>query len=216
MAGELYPTNQWSAPMPPPSTQSANLPVPTGWGNRNFSQHPGTRGVQWRRYAAAVRRYKWMIAGITAAGAILGYVLARTAKPEYETRSRIWIAQEAYRPGEDRPRPLGERQILDAPAWAELLTSNVVLDSVVQQMSLFVAPKKREDTDLFIGTTPFRARGTLQPGSYTLALDGQGRYVLRGKPRHATSEQTLETGTLGGAVGRGLGFDWTPPRLRGK
>jgi succinoglycan biosynthesis transport protein ExoP len=215
MAGELYPTNQWSAPMPP-STQSANLPVPTGWGNRNFSQHPGTRGVQWRRYAAAVRRYKWMIAGITAAGAILGYVLARTAKPEYETRSRIWIAQEAYRPGEDRARPLGERQILDAPAWAELLTSNVVLDSVVQQMSLFVAPKKREDADLFIGTTPFRARGTLQPGSYTLALDGEGRYALRGKPRHATSEQTLETGTLGGAVGRSLGFDWTPPRLRGK
>src|ERR671916_510220 len=43
MAGELYPTNQWAAPMPPP-TQSANLPVPTGWGHRNFSQQPGTRG----------------------------------------------------------------------------------------------------------------------------------------------------------------------------
>jgi capsular exopolysaccharide synthesis family protein len=215
MAGELYPTNQWAAPMPPPTTQSANLPVPTGWGNRNFSQRPGSRGVPWRRYAAAVRRYKWMIAAITAAGAVVGYVLARTVKPEYETRSRIWIAQEAYGQGEDRVTPLGERQLLDASAWAELLTSNVVLDSVVQQMSLFVAPKRREDIDLFTGNTPFKSHGNLQPGSYTLVLDGNGRYALRGKPRHATSEQTLETGILGSPVGRGLGFDWTPPRLRG-
>jgi succinoglycan biosynthesis transport protein ExoP len=215
MAGELYPTNQWTAPMPPP-TQSANLPVPTGWGNRNFSQHPGTRGTSWRRYAAAMRRYKWMIAGVTAAGAVVGFVLSRTVKPEYETRARIWIAQEAFRPGEDRATPLGERQILDASAWAELLTSNVVLDSVVQQMSLFVAPKKREDVDLFSANTPFKSRGTLQPGSYTLALDGNGRYTLRGKPRHARTDQTLETGTLGSPVGQRLGFDWTPPRLRGQ
>src|SRR5918992_2634425 len=215
MAGELYPTNQWAAPMPPP-TQSANLPVPTGWGTRSFSQYPPTRGIPWRRYAAAVRRYRWMISGITAAGAVLGFVLSRTVKPEYETRARIWIAQEAFRPGEDRATPLGERQILDASAWAELLTSNVVLDSVVQQMSLFVAPKKREDVDLFTGSTPFKSRGTLQPGSYTLALDGNGRYTLRGKPRHARTEQTIETGTLGSPVGQRLGFDWTPPRLRGK
>jgi succinoglycan biosynthesis transport protein ExoP len=215
MAGELYPTNQWAAPMPPPS-QSANLPVPTGWGNRNFGQRPGTRGVPWRRFAAAVRRYKWMIAAVTAAGAIVGFVLSRTVKPEYETRARIWIAQETFRPGEDRATPLGERQILDASAWAELLTSNMVLDSVVQQMSLFVAPKKQEDVDLFTGTNPFKSRGTLQPGSYTLALDGNGRYTLRGKPRHARTEQTLESGTLGSPVGQRFGFDWTPPRLRGK
>ena len=213
MAGELYPTNQWAAPMPP-STQSANLPVPRGWGNRDFNPHPGTRGIQWRRYAAAVRRYKWMIASITAAGAVLGFVLSRVVKPQFETRSRIWIATETFRPGEDRATPVGERQLLDASAWAELLTSNMVLDSVVQQMSLFVAPKNREDTDLFIGSTPFRARGTLQPGTYTLALDGQGRYALRGKPRHASAEETLETGILGSPVGRRLGFDWTPPRLR--
>ena len=66
MAGELYPSNQWVAPMPPPS-QSANLPVPTGWGSRNFSSDPRNGGVSWRRYAAAIRRYKWMIAGITGA-----------------------------------------------------------------------------------------------------------------------------------------------------
>jgi capsular exopolysaccharide synthesis family protein len=96
-----------------------------------------------------------------------------------------------------------------------LLTSNMVLDSVVQQMSLFVAPKKREDIDLFTGNTPFKSRGNLQPGSYTLVLDGNGRYALRGKPRHARTEQTLETGILGSPIGRGLGFDWTPPRLRG-
>ena len=201
--------------MPPP-TQSANLPVPTGWGTRSFSQYPPTRGIPWRRYAAAVRRYRWMIAGITAAGAVLGFVLSRTVRPEYETRARIWIAQEAFRPGDDRATPLGERQILDASAWAELLTSNMVLDSVVQEMSLFVAPKKREDTDLFTGSTPFKSRGAFQPGSYTLVLDGNGRYLLRGKPRHSRTEQTLETGTLGSPVGQRLGFDWTPPRLRGE
>jgi succinoglycan biosynthesis transport protein ExoP len=200
--------------MPPP-TQSANLPVPTGWGNRSFSQHPGTRGIPWRRYAAAVRRYKWMIAGVTAAGAVAGFVLSRTVKPDYETRARIWIAQDAFRSGDDRVTPVGERQLLDASAWAELLTSNMVLDSVVQEMSLFVAPSKREDADLFTGNTPFRSRGTLQPGSYTLVLDGNGRYALRGKPRRAAAEQTLETGILGSPVGRRLGFDWTPPRLRG-
>jgi tyrosine-protein kinase Etk/Wzc len=199
----------------PPSTQSANLPVPRGWGNRDFNAHPGTRGIQWRRYGAAIRRYKWMIASVTAAGAVLGFVLSRVVKPQYETRSRIWIATETFRSGEDRVTPFGERQLLDASAWAELLTSNMVLDSVVQQMSLFVAPKKREDTDLFTGATPFRARPDLQPGSYALVLDGQGRYVLRGKPRHAASEQTLETGAVGSVVGRRVGFEWTPPRLRG-
>jgi polysaccharide biosynthesis transport protein len=216
MAGELYPSNQWVAPMPPPS-QTANLPVPTGWGNRNFSSDPRNRGASWRRYAAAIRRYKWMIAGITAAGALAGLALTRLVQPNYEVRSRIWIASEnsQYRPGEDRVTPLGERQLLDASAWAELLTSNTVLDSVVQQLSLFVSPTRREDVDLFTGNTPFRARGTLQPGSYTLKLDGNGRYTLSGRPRHARSEQTLETGALGGPVGARLGFDWTPPRLTG-
>ncbi|MFN2564888.1 MAG: GumC family protein [Gemmatimonadaceae bacterium] len=201
----------------PPSTPSANLPVPRGWGNRDFTPHPGTRGIPWRRYGAAIRRYKWMIAAITAAGAVVGFLLSRAARPEYETRSRIWIAAEAFQPGDERERstPVGERRLLDASAWAELLTSNTVLDSVVQQLSLFVAPRKREDIDLFTASTPFRSRANLQPGSYTLVLDGKGRYALRGKPRGATTEQTLETGTLGGAVGRSLGFDWTPPRLRG-
>ena len=215
MARELYPTNQWAAPMPPP-TQSANLPVPAGWGNRGFSPPP-SRGIPWRRYAAAVQRYKWMIAGITALGALAGFALARFSQPQYEVRSRIWIASEPqqYRPTDDRIAPLGERQLLDASAWAELLTSNIVLDSVVQRLSLFVTPKKVEDTDLFTGNTPFRARGILQPGTYTLVLDGNGRFTLRGKPRGAATEQTLETGTLGNPVGRRLGFDWTPPRLRG-
>ena len=216
MAGELYPSNQWVAPMPPPS-QSANLPVPTGWGSRNFSSDPRNGGVSWRRYAAAIRRYKWMIAGITAAGAIAGLALTRLVQPNYEVRSRIWIASEnsQYRPGEDRVTPLGERQLLDASAWAELLTSNTVLDSVVQELSLFVAPTRREDAHHFPGKPPSRARGTLQPGSYTLKLDGNGRYTLSGRPRHARSEQTLETGTLGSPVGTRLGFDWTPPRLTG-
>jgi tyrosine-protein kinase Etk/Wzc len=158
-----------------------------------------------------------MIVAVTAAGAVVGFALTRFVKPDYEVRSRIWIATETeqYRPADDRATPLGERQLLDASAWAELLTSNMVLDSVVQQMSLFVAPKKREDTDLFTGSTPFRSRGNFQPGSYTLVLDGNGRYALRGRPRGATTEQTLETGTLGSPVGRRLGFDWTPPRLRG-
>jgi polysaccharide biosynthesis transport protein len=215
MAGELYPTNQWTAPMPP-STTSANLPVPTGWGHRGFNQNPGTRGIPWRRYGAAVRRYKWMIAAITAAGAVGGFVLSRTAMPDYQTSARIWIAQEAFRSQDDRATPVGERSVLDATAWAELLTSNMVLDSVVQDLSLFVSPKKREDAELFVGATPFRSRGTVQPGRYTLALDGNGRYALRGRPRQASSEQTLETGILGSPVGRRLGFDWTPPRLRGK
>jgi hypothetical protein len=38
-----------------------------------------------------------------------------------------------------------------------------------------VAPKEREDIDLFAGNTPFTSRGTLQPGSYTLVLHGDGR-----------------------------------------
>jgi uncharacterized protein involved in exopolysaccharide biosynthesis len=217
MAGELYPTNQWAAPMPPP-TQSTNLPVPTGWGSRNFSQPPGTRGLPWHRYSAAVRRYKWMIAAITVAGALAGLALTRLAKPQYEVRSRIWIAAteaDRFRPGDDRVAPVGERQLLDASAWAELLKSNTVLDSVVQQLSLFVSPKKREDIDLFTGSTPFKSRGNLQPGTYSLVLDGKGGYTLQGRPRGAATEQTLETGRLGSPVGRGLGFDWTPPRLRG-
>jgi capsular exopolysaccharide synthesis family protein len=156
-----------------------------------------------------------MIAGVTAAGAVIGFLLSRTVKPEYRTEARIWVASESMRGSEDRATPLGERQILDAPAWAELLTSNMVLDSVVQQLSLFVAPKKAEDADLFTGSSPFRSRGSHQPGSYTLVLDGQGRYALRGRPRGARSEETLETGILGSPVGRRLGFDWTPPRLRG-
>jgi len=201
----------------PPSTSSANLPVPAGWGTRNFSQYPGSRGVPWRRYGAAIRRYKWMIAGITAAGALGGFLLTRMTKPEYEVRSRIWIASETnqFRRDDDRVTPLGERQLLDAPAWAELLTSNTVLDSVVRQMSLFVNPRRAEDFDLFTGSTPFRSRGTLQPGSYTLVLDGKGGYALRGRPRGATTEQTIERGAVGGPVGRSLGFDWTPPRLQG-
>src|SRR5437773_6295037 len=66
----------------------------------------------WRRYLAAVTRYKWVVLLVTVAGALLGVLATRFVQPEYQAQATIWIESPNVR-GEDRG-PIRADQLLQA------------------------------------------------------------------------------------------------------
>src|SRR5687768_3098966 len=53
-----------------------------------------TKGIPWARYISALKRFKWLIVGITLAGTGLGVVATRFLRPTYEVDATIWISME--------------------------------------------------------------------------------------------------------------------------
>src|SRR5579864_6368410 len=88
------------------------------------------RPTPWHRYAAALRRYRWLVLACFGLGAVLGYVGTRFVTPEYEAHATVWISSESER----RPAqngPIQSEQLLNPTGWDELFRSERVTDSVV-------------------------------------------------------------------------------------
>jgi len=79
-----------------------------------------------------------------------------------------------------------------------------VLDQVVRDQRLFVAPKAREDAPLF---ETFRVAEQYRPGVYRLALDGSGKTFTLSTDKGVE----VERGAVGDSIGARLGFTWVPP-----
>lgn len=157
-------------------------------------------GPDWRRILAALLRYKWLVAAITAVGAVAGAIASRFVDPQYLAQANIWI-DEADRQTADRG-PLQTR-ILDPEAWVDLLRSYVVLDSVVRELHLYLSFATKVPPEA-IGA--FGVAEQFRPGDYRLTVDRSGRgYQL------ATADGiTLERGAVGDSIGTRLGFRWAP------
>ena len=163
-------------------------------------QNTGSNNIS--RLISALRRFRWVIAGLTLLGVAGGIVASRFIKPEYEVSARILIEPPT---GNRVGAPIQGDELLEAKAWIELLTSFKVLDPVVRERKLFVNSGDAENARLFKNFELASDRRWI-PGKFELAVDKNGKtYELKQR-----SGLYTEKGTVGDSIGRQLGFKWAP------
>jgi polysaccharide biosynthesis transport protein len=159
--------------------------------------------VSWARYAAALRRYKWLVLVVILVGATLGFAATRLLQPEYEVHSTLWISSGDSPDERDRAAPIRAGELMRQTAWPDLLTSFAILERVARRMSLHVQPKP-SDATMF---SQFATDSRFRPGKYKLKVDESGRqYKLT-----TDDGAQLASGVVGDSIGRSLGFLWQPP-----
>lgn len=156
-------------------------------------------GIPWRRYLAAVWRYKWLIVITLCIGAAGGVAAARRVRPVYEAHATLWVSTDR-RGG---PQFGESEELVNNSSWVDLLRSYAILERAARRSGIFVAPRDARDRELFSG---FALRDSTRSGSFVLRVDPAGaRYTLS-----TAVGTTIETGAVGDSVGRALGFLWQP------
>ncbi len=182
-------------------------PAPYWGGFQQFSDDGAfgsEAGFDIRRYLATLWGYKWLILVVTVVGSALGVVGTRMIKPQYEAQATIWVEKG----GGSRMRgaqagPILQPGLLEEKAWAELLRSYRVLDTVAVRLRLYLKTLPA-DAKVF---SDFQLREGFVPGAYRLAVSGAGdAYTLQ-----TSRGQVVERGAPGDSIGSDLGFAWAPP-----
>jgi capsular exopolysaccharide synthesis family protein len=157
-------------------------------------------GIQIGRIIAALKRYKWLIMAITAAGTALGVFATRFLPLQYSTGATIWVAA----PTNNNNNPVRSTEILGGQGYAELVKSFNVLEAVVQQQRLYVETNKPA---LFAGLS---LDETFKTGGYRLVVSPNGQtYTLM-----TDRDSVLERGAIGDSIGRAYGFHWQPTAVQ--
>ena len=165
-----------SAPPPPPAEQS-----------------------DFQRYFNSVMRHKWFVLAVTVIGTIAGVIATRFLDPRYTAKGILWVDVADPRTkdlGPDGPS-LGDR------GWLELVTSNIVLDTVVRARRLFIHPETPTDA---AALATFDVSDKVAPGTYRVIVDKAGR-AFRLELEDGT---VVQRGRIGQAIGENVGFDWKP------
>jgi capsular exopolysaccharide synthesis family protein len=163
-----------------------------------------SQGPNLSRILQALKRFRWLILGLTAAGLAGGYVATRYIEPEYVVGATIWIES----PSKERDAgPIRGEELLQAQAWVELLRTYQVLDPVVRERKLYLTAARGADSILFRG---FNLADRFLPGEYELAVDKEVRTLSLRNTRRLVSE----TATVGDSLGQRLGFLWVPRPAR--
>src|SRR2546425_5010751 len=162
----------------------------------------------WARVFAAARRYKVLVAGVTVVGALAGLVIGKFLKPVYQAQATIWI--QAADQDRDRGRgdqgPIQSAQLLGTSGgWLDLIRSHAVLNDVVRQARLYLAPKSLADS---AALTTLTVPGEVRPGTYRLEVDQTGQHFTL---RDVEQDAVLQQGSVGDSVGGSLGLAWVPP-----
>lgn len=187
----------------PPNEQ----PVPAGLEDRAEptalgSPLPPEQGLQWGRYIAALKRYKWLMLGVVMLGTGASVAATRYLRPEYQAIATIFIEQ----PPDDEG-PIRGAELLRSLGWLDLLTTGIVLDSVAIRQRLYLAVPAQKDTAAFTG---FVIGDAFTPGKYRLNVDGTGTGWSLAEERAGVVEQ----GAVGDSVGRAVGFRWLPRKAQ--
>lgn len=170
-----------------------------GW----VTQEGEDGGFDWRRYASALLRFRWIVVVAVLLGTGATYLFWKRVReaPEYVSYGSLWL-----QPGAGDQGPIVTEGLLQTTSWVDLLRSYSVLDSVVMQQRLYLVPATPGDLELFdrfqLGEQPV-------PGAYRIRVSEDGRQVVLQRNR-------VEVGRAaqGGRLGGGQGFIWTlPPRL---
>ena len=201
----------------PAELQPGNLPAAAGgpatpisygdWGGGDVGEEEEGGGSQARlkRYWAAIKRFWWLVAGITALGTVAGVIASRSVQPTYEAHGVVWISSTGTNPA--TIGPVRAPDIFLPGSWVGLIKSFKVVDRVVAQLHLWYTPKVAADSVVLSGLMP---TGSTVAGDYTLTIDPTGtQYTLSEFVRGV-----VEHGLLGDSIGRTVGFAWQPPAQR--
>ncbi|NNM35214.1 MAG: polysaccharide biosynthesis tyrosine autokinase [Gemmatimonadetes bacterium] len=153
-----------------------------------------------RRAPAVAKRRKWAILSILVLGLVSGWILQRSQPTLFTAEGSIWVETD------DGVDGTGTNPVLPPAAWADLLTSWTVLDSVVAIHRLHLRfPPGREEV-----FSDLQVSEEARPGEYVLAMaeNGQARiFDARGNLLAAAHPDS--------AIGSKLGLYWPagPNRL---
>ena len=201
-------------PVPPPVPQpvphstalqaSQGLPAPMLYGD---AQLPGG-GPDWRRILASVMRFKWLVLGVVVAGTAAGWGLSKFLfKPMYDARATIWV--DVVQPGSHTTGTFNDPSTLPiSTGWTDLLTSDVVMDSVVRERRLYLDWEQAGDSVLFGKNFAIPNVGRFRAGAYTLKVDSTStHYTLID-----SDGNKAEAGLVGDSIGRTQGWLWRPEK----
>src|SRR6185503_418396 len=166
--------------------------------------------IDWRRYIAALRRYRWWILLAILLGAGGGLIATRFVAERYFAVATIWIQTTEAAKATAIRGPIGTDQLLPATGAIQLVKSYVVLDQVVRDRQLYLGvapkgPRGRTDRAPFATLT---VGDDYRPGGYRLLVDPTGKtYQLFGA---GSPEVEIERGTVGDSIGRTVGIHWAP------
>lgn len=167
---------------------------------------PEPEGLDLRRYLYALVRYRWLLVSAVLLGLAGAAVAWRVGEVRYTARGNLWIEVDRQQNAGD-VTPIRQSGLLQANAWIELMRSYTVLDSVAVSEHLYVeGPREYRDVLRTLYLEP-----SFQPGSYELRVEPDGRGYSLLSRAGVREPVVVERGTLGGAVGREVGFRWSPP-----
>lgn len=198
MKNSIVPAAPFPESLPSISGPSDVGPYESGYEGEGGEDQGADSGAKFRRYWAAIRRFRWIVIGLAAAGTIAGVVATRYVEPVYEARGAVWVSDVGTSGGAYRPP-----ELLPNGAWVQLVKSFAVVDRVVATQRLFLKPKTWQDSLALSGLEPTRRTAA---GQYTFVVDAAGtKYTLS-----ETERGVVDRGALGDSVGRPVGFAWAP------
>ncbi|HSJ64392.1 MAG TPA: polysaccharide biosynthesis tyrosine autokinase [Gemmatimonadaceae bacterium] len=165
-------------------------------------------GLNLERYFSALKRYKWLIAGLFVVGLGAGFVATRFMVPQYQATATVWLG--AGRASGMAGPVEGTDPLQDAQNWMLLLTSQNVLNTIVERRQLYLTLENPADSMTF---RTFRVGEGFRRGSFVLRVAADGRqYSLLEQTdvKDSASTMVLEAGAVGDSIGRKAGFLWQP------
>ena len=196
MAGNIVPSDYGPLAPAEPGTAVA-LPDERGLGAVDLEGTGG--GPSLGRYVAAVKRYKWIVLGLTILGTAAGIVATKFIHPVYSAQATVYI-----QPTSDNRQagPIRPDELLHSQQWVELLFQYRVLDSVIKKERLYLQyPPKYEG--LFRG---FTLADRFLPGDLELTVDpGRKAWTLK-----TVEGLSVDAGRVGDSVGLRAGYRWRP------
>ncbi|MDP9144983.1 MAG: Wzz/FepE/Etk N-terminal domain-containing protein, partial [Actinomycetota bacterium] len=156
------------------------------------------------RLVASLRRFRWLILGLTLAGLAGGILATRFLDPVYEVQASVWIETPSSEQG--RGGPIQGQELLTSGAWMELLRQFMVLDPVVVERRLYIPAAYGPDSTLFTGFGLVSV-GRFLAGKYELRVSRDGQTVELVHTQRRTAPQRAQ---VGDSLGRDLGLLWVP------
>ena len=167
----------------------------------------GDPGMLLQRSIAALLRYKWLIVAIVVLSGIAGFFIKNRFSSVYQAEGKLWISTGTGTQAQLGPVRGDALLPSNSNSWGDLVASNIVIDKTVQELHLYVRPLNPQDAGLFASVA---VAASVRPGIYDLRVDSTGRHYALSAAAGRT-DTTIERGTVGDSIGRGIGLRWAPP-----